>query len=94
MPPSGAPTLQLPLSVGVRYSKLVQDIAQGLTNPCNQECTCDLLGRVLNGEEWALALSSQGHSEIVRLLPAVAAALSSTHHDHCARIATLDTYNR
>jgi hypothetical protein len=94
MPPRRALPLRLPLSADVSLSELVQEIAQGLTNPCNDACTCDLLPYALDEEQTASALRSEGHSELVSLLPAVAAALSSTHHDHCASIATLDTYNR
>jgi hypothetical protein len=75
---------------------LVRTHAAAMTSPCGPSCECGQLASALCAEVWQLATpGSKVHSDIVQLLPQIAAELNqNTGHQHRARLAALNLYNR
>lgn len=84
--------------------QLVQSLAGSLKNSCDPTCSCHQLPPALVNCAWAAAADGEGGSPVcaqfLQLLPQLAAALSGPDwklckgHNHGARHATLDSYNR
>lgn len=75
---------------------LVRTHAAAMTSPCGPSCECGQLASALCAEVWQLATpGSKVHSDMVQLLPQIAAELNqNTGHQHRARLAALNLYNR